>query len=208
MKKYLLSIAVLVAIVTSGCSPLKFQKPTVQVDPIVPRGYVWDIPKTEDMLFTNILREVRPIPAYDYKGDAILVLVSKKMYDYLAEEMIKAKKFVTKEDMQNGIFFGLDLAVSHMGKISLLTNEQIRQLKTPEERNMAIALNDYTKYTLLGESTRPIIGHRNLEGKYMPVFNPTISFERKIPSVPETFDGGSKTAPSPSDIWMKSSRGN
>lgn len=200
MKKSLWSMAVLVIVITSSCNILKPQMPMAQLKPTAPRAYVWGIPKTENLPFKNILpQETKVILAYDNKGDAMYVLVSEKIYRELVVSLERAKVGYCDMKISYKDFLGLDLGVSPIGKLSLLTKEQINSLPTDQERNSAIALNDFEKYTLFELATKPIVGTRDDEGKFIPNFGATVTVTSS--SNAEIFDRGTKS--SPSNPWLE-----
>ncbi len=167
-----MTIVATVAITSTVSAQFKQQK--TQITPNATRAYVWDMPLSKDMLFNNILPDngQKIILAYDKNGGPLFILVPDSAYTRIQRELQVLRDFFLKDckSISTNQFVGFDLAVSDIGKLSLLSTSQINNLATKDEKELARTLNEYKKYTLMGESVRPIAGVRNKDGHYIPLF--------------------------------------
>lgn len=183
MKKCLFSMAILATIVVSSCGVLKEQSPIVaQTEPVIQRLYVVDIPRTDQMIFKNVLPDTQKIiGATNIKGEGRFLLVSTEMYNSIKATSEGYEDLYKKSSIPQDRFVGMDLAVSHIGKLSLISAKQINDMATEQEKELARTLNDYNKYTLIGESPKPVLMMRTADGKFVPDF----SFSQSAPE-PDT----------------------
>lgn len=206
MKRYLFSIAILSTIVVSGCGVLKEQSPIVaQTEPVVQRLYIVDIPRTDQMIFKNVLPDTQKIiGATNVKGEGRFLLVSTDMYSLIKTTSEGYQELYKKTAIPQDRFIGMDVAVSHIGKLSLISAKQINDMATEQEKELAKTLNEYNKYTLIGESPKPVLMMRTADGRFIPDF----SFSQNAPVTDAKKPPAQKKVPEQeeSEFWKEFKR--
>jgi hypothetical protein len=185
MRKIVTVIVVaMLALLYSSC---KVQKVLVQKDPEIVRGYVFDIPNSDDMPLKKYLpKDTYVIPLSDAHGKSMLLLVSKEEYEKLKAE------FQTLQEQNDALpinrFIGMDLAISKIDGLSFISSKDISEMSEADQRRLLNALNPYTKYSLFGTSPKKIFGFRadaksgDDAGKFFPDLTSDFTYSKIAPA--------------------------
>jgi len=193
-------MALFAAVIVTSCSTLQPQ-PTTQTEPAMQRLYVVDIPRTENMIFKNVLPDtMKIIGTYNVRGEGRFLLVNAETFNLIKEKFEEYKRmYATSKNIPQDRFVGMDLSVSAIGKLSLVSQKMINELPTEQDKELARTLNGYNKYTLIGESPKPIVITRTAKGDFIPDF--AFSFSGVTTSVAPR--SGSTGDNPPMNAWDK-----
>lgn len=169
----------LLAIVACSSAQAQFlgkKTPPQQEKPNFMRLYIVDIPRTDDMIFNNVLPSTHKIIGVgDINGEGQFLLVNAAAFDTI-QALFKGYKeqYAISKNALSDRFIGMDVSVSYIGKLSLVSEKEIRNMNN-EDKELARTLNAYEKFTLIGESPKPILMRRTTAGKFVPDFNSPLS---------------------------------
>ena len=177
MKRITVFVSVLLIALLSACST----EHMIQRDPVAINVYGWSMPVSQNLNFKNLLPEnVIMILVWDADGNPKYLLVSKEEYAGMVTFFNEAVEKNSK--LAQNRFIGIEMSVTEIEGLSFLTDEQLRDMTTEDQKRLAEALNPYKKYTLMSRNLKCVLGYRD-KGKYFPDFQ---SYTYQDPEQPQT----------------------